>query len=190
MKSGGRVEVVDASLHSDGREVARARGLRIRTTDVQLPESPHPAADPVPPPESLETMEWNRWERGGDVLRFHRHAIEVRTVDNSFLAPGRGISWVRLKYPVVAGVEPSPLARVAALSDVANGNSMSINPAEYLFVNPDITVYLSRPLRGDWLGMDGLAYQHENGIGVTDTLLFDSDGPIGRVNQSQLIESL
>lgn len=188
VKAGGRVEVVDAALHSEEREVARARALRIRTAAVALPDHDTEPAPDVPAPDELDTVAWPRWERGGDLLRFHRDAVEVRSVGNSFWTPGRGVSWLRLKYPVVAGVETSPLARVAALSDIANGNSMTIDPVEFGFVNPDITLYLSRPLHGEWLGMDGLAYQHETGIGLTDTALFDGDGVFGRVNQSQLIE--
>jgi hypothetical protein len=188
VKDGRRVQVVDAALFSGHVEVARARALRIRIGDVALPPSPEDDWDPPPPPGSLAPVTWPRWERGGDVVRFHRDAVEVRTVDNSFWSPGRGRSWLRLEYPVVAGEEPTPLTTIAALSDIANGNSMTIDPTVFLFVNPDITLYLHRPMRGEWLGMDGRALQNDEGIGLTDTVLFDQDGRIGRVNQSQLIE--
>lgn len=188
VKDGRRVQLVDAALSSGETEVARARALRIRTGDVPLPPSPGDDWQPPPPPDSLAPVEWPKWERGGDVIRFHRDAVEVRTVGNSFWAPGRGRSWLRLKYPIVGGEEPTPLTTAAALSDIANGNSMTIDPTVFLFVNPDITLYLHRPLDGAWLGMDGRALQHGGGIGLTDTILFDRKGRIGRVNQSQLIE--
>ena len=98
------------------------------------------------------------------------------------------MSWIRLLFPVVAGAPVTPLVRTAALADVSNGNAMALDPSTYLFVNPDVTLYLHRQLEGEWLGMDSVAQQHRRGIGMTDTMLFDEEGPIGRVNQAQLLE--
>lgn len=187
VRAGRRIQMIVASLLSEGTEVARGTALRIRVGGVSLPERPTEPWRQPPPPESLPPAEWSAWEGGGELTRFHRHAIDIRTVDNSFWSPGRGVSWVRLLYPVVAGHAVSPLVRAAALADVANGNSMALDPREFLFVNPDVNLYLHRELVGEWLGMDSVAYQHDSGIGLTDTLLFDERGPLGRVNQAQLL---
>ena len=188
VRSGRRVQVIVSSLLSDGIEVARATALRIRTTEIQLPPSPLEPSQPITPPDGTPGAVWERWERGGDLTRFHRNAIEVRTIGESFWTPGRGLSWIKLLYPVVEGETLTPLTRTATLADVANGNSMTLDPSEYLFVNPDMTLYLQRPLIGDWLGMDSIARQHSTGVGVIDTLLFDEVGLISRVNQAQLLE--
>jgi len=187
VRAGRRVHVLTASLLSEGTEVARATALRIRLADVSLPESPLEPWPMPPPPERTPPAVWTRWEAGGDLTRFHRDAIEIRTIDESFWTPGPGLSWLRLLYPIVAGDEPTPLVRTAALADVANGNSMNLDPKDYLFVNPDVTLYLHRRPVGEWLGMESVARQHDTGIGVTDTLLFDTEGPLGRVNQAQLL---
>lgn len=187
VRAGRRIQAVVASLLSDGTEVARGTALRIRVGDVELPEPPPSSWRPPSAPETLPPAEWSEWEGGGELTRFHRHAIDIRTVDNSFWSPGRGVSWIRLLYPVVAGEEMTPLVRAAALADVANGNSMALDPRKFLFVNPDVTLYLHRELVGEWLGMDSVAYQHDSGIGLTDTLLFDQEGVLGRVNQAQLL---
>jgi hypothetical protein len=188
VRAGRRVQVIVSSLLSDNIEVARATALLIRVGTVPLPESPLEPWEPVTLPDQLPIAEWTRWEHHADLTVFHRDAIEVRTIDESFWTPGRGLSWVRLLHPVVAGEAVTPLVRTATLADVANGNSMTLNPANYLFVNPDVTLYLHREPVGDWLGMESVAHQHETGIGVTDTTLFDTTGPVGHVNQAQLLE--
>jgi hypothetical protein len=188
VRAGRRVQVLTAALLSDGIEVARATALRIRVAEVPLPPSPLEPWQPPPPPESAELAEWSRWEGGGDLTRFHRHAIEIRTIDETFWTPGRGLSWLRLLYPVVSEEPVTPLVATAALADVANGNSMLLDPADYLFVNPDVTLYLHRYPEGEWLGMDSVAHQHDAGIGLTDSTLFDRNGPVGHVNQAQLLE--
>jgi hypothetical protein len=188
VRAGKRVQLATASLFDGDLEVARASALRIRVGDVELPPSPFTAPDPLPAPEDTPPADGLDWAADDDLTRFHLHAIEIRTVDRSFWTPGRGRSWIRLRYPVVAGEPLTPLTRVAALADVANGNAMALDPDRYLFVNPDVTLYLHRPHEGEWLGMDSVAFQHATGIGLTDTLLYETRGPIGRVNQAQLPE--
>ena len=188
IRAGRRVHLTTASLWSGDVEVARATALRIRIGEVELPDSPLEPWVPHPAPQRTPLATWASWERGGELTRFHRDAVEVRSVDNSFWTPERGLSWIRLLFPVVAGAPVTPLVRTAALADVANGNAMALDPSTYLFVNPDATLYLHRQLKGEWLGMDSVAQQHRTGIGLTDTTLFDEEGPIGRVNQAQLLE--
>ena len=188
VRDGRRVQVVVASLLDRGTEVARATALRMRVAEIDLPPAPFDPWQPPPPPDETPPAEWADWEHNTDLKRFHRHAVEVRTVNRSFRTPGRGLSWVKLLYPVVAGEQVTPTVRAAALADVANGNAKVLDPAEYLYVNPDVTLYLHRDPVGDWIGMDSVAFQHGTGIGVADTLLFDTNGPIGRVNQAQLLE--
>lgn len=189
VRSGRRIQVLNASLTAGGIEVARATGLRIRTTSLDLPYLPSPDSPAMPSPARTAPVDPPLWETGGpDLLWFHRHGVEIRTVGNSFWSPGRGLSWLRLRVPVVEGVALTPLTRVAALSDVGNGNARLLDPEEWQFVNPDITVALHRDAEGEWIGMDSSAHQHPAGIGMADTLLFDEQGAVGRVIQTQLIE--
>ncbi|MEN8234683.1 MAG: thioesterase family protein [Actinomycetota bacterium] len=188
VRDGRRIQVVDAAIVAGERTVARASGLKIRTTDVALPNRETPW-DPPPGPEESEPLVWNsHGYEPTDHIRFHTHAIEVRTIGNSFLTPGEGLSWVRLTVPLVEGEETTPYAHTAALSDVGNGNSMALDGREWLYVNPDLNVSLHRCPQGGWLGLRSFAHQHRTGIGHADSLLFDEAGPIGRVGQSQILE--
>ena len=83
---------------------------------------------------------------------------------------------------------PTPLQRVAAAADFANGISHVLPWESYLFVNPDLTIHLFRPLRGEWVGMASATHHGAQGVGMTDTALFDIDGRIGRSSQSLLLD--
>ena len=185
-RDGRRIQVVDASLFDGNLELGRATALKIRTTELDLAVADHPWMEPAAP-ETMDVLEWGGY---GDraMARFHYDAVEIRSVDESFIANRPGLSWFRLKYPLVAGEEVTPFARLATLSDMANGNARAIDPARWLFVNPDITIYCHRLLVGEHVGMHSAAHQQPTGIGVTDTWLFDQVGALGRINQAQLIE--
>jgi len=188
VRDGRRIQVVDAVIMAAGRKVARASGLKIRTTDVAVPSVNAQWTQP-PGPEEAGVVSWGRFGFDHtDHERFHSHSIEIRTINDSFLTPGEGLSWVRLTVPVVEGEETTPFVRTAALSDVGNGNSMALDGREWLYVNPDVNLSLHRLLEGEWLGMRSLAHQHPAGIGCADSLIFDESGPIGRVGQSQILE--
>lgn len=188
VREGRRIRVIDAELRSGGETVARATALWIRTTSLDFPDLPADGRKLPESPETLPVLEHLPWE-GGDpsLLRFHRHAVEVRTIGESFWRPGRGMSWLKLNYPVVAGTPLSPFVRAATLADVGNGNARMLDPTSWFFINPDVNLSLHRPPEGEWLGMSSLASQHPDGVGMADTLLFDTTGPVGRVIQSQIL---
>lgn len=189
LRDGRRIQLAEAVLRDGEVDVARGRALRLRMTHLDLPPSPNPPWEAPPGPEAGEPVDW--WSLGHDwglLRRFHLHAVEIRTIDGSFLRPGPGLSWFRLRVPVVAGTETTPLVRMAALADMGNGNSQSLDARHWLYVNPDLTLHLHREVEGDWVGMRSIAHQHPTGVGFADTELFDGKGPLGRVAQTQLVD--
>ena len=186
-RDGKRIQVLDAYLRSVDVEVGRVSVLKIRTAD--LPFEPLSLEwNPPPPPEEVPIFDWNDNFGDRSIARFHHDAVEIRSVDGSFGELGPGLSWFRLLVPVVAGEEPSPFVRLATIADLSNGNSQSIDPNQWIFVNPDITLYSHRLPVDEWVGMKSLARQHRSGIGMADTLVFDREGPLGRINQAQLLD--
>lgn len=53
-------------------------------------------------------------------------------------------------------------------------------------INADISLYLTRPPCGEWIGFDARARMGDNGNGLVETRLFDDNGMIGRVMQATL----
>lgn len=189
-RDGRRIQVVDVYLYAGEVEVGRASGLKIRVTDdLDLPERDEEPWEQPPPPEEAHSFDWS-WVFGGDVAltRFHFDAVDIRTFEGSFLRPGPGTSWFRLRYPVVAGEDPTPFVRLATIADMSNGNSQALDARRWLYVNPDITLYMHRPPVGEWIGMRSAAHQHRSGIGLADTRVFDEQGPLGRINQAQILD--
>ena len=185
-REGRRIQVVDAFLFDGDVELGRATALKIRISDVDLPLAEDHWMEPAGP-ESVDVLSWDGY---GDksIPRFHYDAVAIRSVDDSFVSNRPGLSWFRLKCPLVRGEELTPFTRLATLADMANGNARAIDPERWLFVNPDITLYCYRLPAGEYVGMHSAAHQQSTGIGVTDTWIFDETGALGRINQAQLIE--
>jgi hypothetical protein len=188
-RDGRRIQVVDAYLKSGDLEVGRASGLKIRTTELDLPTRDEERWEQPAGPHAAEVVDWDdRFGPHRELRRFHADGVEIRTFNDSFLTAGPGLSWFRLLQPLVNGEEPTPFVRVATLADMSNGNSQALDARRWIYVNPDITLYLHRLPDGEWVGMRSAAHQHHTGIGLADTRIFDEKGPLGRVNQAQLLD--
>jgi Acyl-CoA thioesterase C-terminal domain len=97
---------------------------------------------------------------------------------------GPATAWLEMKVPLVEGEVPSPLVRVLVAADSGNGVSCALDPERYLFVNTDLNVFLHRPPEGEWIGMDSRALVDGSGVGLTETVLHDRSGPVGRALQT------
>lgn len=187
VKEGRRIQLVDARLSTEGVELGRARALKIRIGDLDLP-GPDTDAMPIPP-DGSDMLDWRgHFGEDDDRKRFHYDAVEIRTRDGSFARPGPGVSWFRLLVPLVEGEDTSDLVRIATIADMANGNAQSLDPTLHVFINPDISLHLHRLPRGEWIGMRSVSYPQPHGIGMADTAVYDRQGRIGRIVQSQYVD--
>ncbi|MGK8485433.1 hypothetical protein [Nocardia asiatica] len=112
----------------------------------------------------------------------HRH--HYRFVSGSFAEPGPAVCWIRIKHPIVAGTDPSPLERTLAAADSGNGVSAVLDWSKYLFINTDLTVTLHRQPVGEWVCLDAVTYPQPHGIGMAESALYDEKGPLGRSTQT------
>jgi hypothetical protein len=117
-------------------------------------------------------------------------AVEVRMARGSWIEMGPGAVWFRLRQPIVAGEEVSPLQRAAVAADFGNGVSAALERGRYLFINPDLTIYLHRHPVGEWVGIDAVTHAEAHGVGVAESALHDEGGRIGRSIQSLLVDRL
>lgn len=178
-RPGRKIQLVEARMQADGREVARATGLRIRELDLEPPPQPQ---RPMPaPPETGSPLSDLPWRGFGK-------AMDPRLVSGSVVEPGPATVWFRLQYPILAGEEPSPLMRAVAAADFGNGISRVLDWNHYLFINPDLTVYMHRRPRGEWIALEASTVAQPNGVGLAQGLLYDRDGHVGSSSQSLLLE--
>jgi hypothetical protein len=180
-RAGRRVMLLDAAIHDgDGSEVARARALRVRVSEVEGPASGPP---PFPGPEAGRPNDF-----GGDSPpMFATCALEIRFVEGAFRRPGAATAWFRLRHPIVLGEPVSPLQRAAAAGDFGNGIANVLPWEQYLFINPDLTLYFEREPRSEWVAVQAQTRITHGGVGIAEGVLWDLEGRIGSATQALLV---
>ncbi|MGZ4772436.1 MAG: thioesterase family protein [Ilumatobacteraceae bacterium] len=192
LRPGRKVSVIDATLRltSTNAVLARGRALRIRTADVPLPhddETVGPMLVPEPPPPGPEHGSDEEIE-ATDYVAFHNCAVEHRFIDLPEAANGGVFDWIRMIVPVLPDRPLTSLQRIAGAADFANGISHVLPFESHFFINPDLTIHLFHPMRGEWVGMASTTHHGSAGVGMSDTALYDIHGRIGRSNQSLLLD--
>ncbi len=189
-RPGRSVELSEASLEADAGEVMRARGWRIAAGEVTADWE---RDEPPPGRDDAEALDFfpdyggsraPRARRSGETIGWHT-AMEIVFARGRFLEPGPATVWMRPRVELVAGEPVSPLQRVLLAADGGNGVSAPLDWAGYIFINTDLTVHLLRPPEGEWVCLDSVTYV--DGIGMTDTALWDERGRIGRAAQTLLV---
>jgi hypothetical protein len=181
-RNGRRVQLLSASLSDGDTELCRATAWRIRVADLDIDDQrgERPA---FAGPDALTPHVFDSGEPA-----FHRTGVEMRYARGSFTELGPATVWMRLALPVVAGQTPTPLQRALAAADFGNGVSTTVPWGEFVFINTDLTVYLHRPPRGEWVCLDASSDVDPRGVGVAHSRLYDEHGPIGRSLQALFVD--
>lgn len=182
VRPGRRARLLEGAIRTDADvEVVRARALEVRSASTG--DLPLPSADPPVGPER---------GRDGDQRPPYRpmfapDAIEIRFVSGTFHGPGPATAWFRLRVPLVDGEEASPLQRLAAAGDFGNGISSSLPWDEYLFINPDLTLYIERVPVGEWICLEAQTTIAPGGAGTAQSILYDRRGRVGSATQALVV---
>jgi hypothetical protein len=198
VRPGRSVELAEAELSSGEEVMVRARAWRLRVEETRLPDGVASTEEPAIPIESDQVLSPGvapgtpadavpgEFVPTGQAVGYHT-AMDYRFVRGSFREPGPATVWMRMRYPLVAGEEPTPVQRVLTAADSGNGVSSAVDWHRYLFINVDLSVVLARMPAGEWVGLDAITLPERTGIGITDTALFDEGGPVGRAAQTLLV---
>lgn len=181
-RPGRRVQLLEGSIFdSSGVELVRARALRVAAANADGATS---SAETAPPGPERGHHRYPAPPHG--LPMFAPDAIEIRFVAGEF-GGGPATAWFRLCRPLLAGEEPSPLQRLATAGDFGNGISAVLSWDEYMFINPDLTLYLDRQPAGEWIGLEAHTRLAPGGIGMAESVLFDEHGRVGRATQALLV---
>jgi hypothetical protein len=191
VRPGRTVELLAGSLADERGELLRASAWRIATAAVSLPPglASEEADAPVRGGRSVSSPAQASEEAffaTGHEVGYHS-AMEYRFVSGRFLDPGPATVWMRMRHPLVAGEQPSPLQRVLIAADSGNGVSAALDWSRYLFINVDLSVHLHRLPESEWVCLDALTVPEPTGLGLADTALHDERGPIGRALQTLVV---
>jgi hypothetical protein len=182
--AGRNVAHFSARLIAGGKDVARFTAVAQREGSLELPAGlpghPLPLA-----PRSIEDSPEAKFPFSSTVTGYH-DLIENRVAEGNFFR-GPSAVWFRMRYPLVAGEEPSPIQRVAVAADSGNGISAVLDFRTHIFVNSDLTINLLRNPRGEWICIDARTLLGSSGGGLAEARIFDSLGLVGRSTQSLAI---
>jgi hypothetical protein len=173
VRPGRTIELVEATLIHHGRPAVVLRAWLLQPRDTA---HLHTAALPrIAPPADMPPWDPSTVWPGGFV-----GSVEVR---RDQAEPGRAVFWARTPLRLIRDEPVSRLAAAAGLFDIANGMTVRANPKDVAFPNLDLTAHLFTAPRGDWIGFDTTVCFGSTGLGVTSSVLHDTDGPIGTMSQ-------
>jgi Thioesterase-like superfamily len=183
-RPGKQIELISAEMLALGpegqpRPTARASGWRLQQLDTA--ELIH-AAEPLPRPVS-EARSRNLekdWDRN------YVHSLDWRWLTKP-LNDGPGESWIKPTVNLVNGEAMTPLERLFAVADCANGIGSKLDIRKWTFLNNDLVVHVHRIPDGDWIGTRAETNYGPDGIGTTVGTLFDETGAVGSIQQSVLV---
>jgi hypothetical protein len=183
LRPGRRVQLVEAELSDGEKTVIRATAWRLRKAEVDLPERTVKRTLPPPGPDQGRDAGYfpTAQEHG------YHTAMEVRFVSGGFMEEGPATAWLRMRQPLLAGEQPSPLQRLLVAADVGNGISSPVDYREFLFLNVELTVHIELLPASEWIGVDAVTFPRPSGVGIAESVLFDLDGRVGRAAQTLLV---
>ena len=173
-----------ALVGADGRVAVTARGLHM------APQPP--AALPTATADTPELADAAPGEfpirRGRHDLPMFAEAVEMRYPAGDDHLPGPTTAWMRT-VPLLPDEVVSGFARICPLADCGNAISRNAEPGGVAFMNTDLTVVLHREPVGEWFGMQSVSRWEPDGFGMSDSLLFDDRGPVGRALQTLIVQA-
>lgn len=190
VREGKRIQHVRADVFDpSGALLSTAAIQRLRVIDLPVPTHAAPPPLPIPRPDEIDGRVGEAWGVGArGRTMFHRNAMEIREVKGGFSEDGPGTVWMRLIKPLIAGRETTPLQRVVATADFSNGISRALDMEKWVFMNPDLSVHISRYPTADWVALDAESTYGNEGRGLATGTLWDTSGWLGRSTQSLYLD--
>lgn len=183
-RPGKQIELVSAEMLAPGpdgapRVVARASSWRMSQLDTTA--LAYTGVEPLQALEQARSRDMAKnWETN------YVHSVDWRWLTEP-QAPGPGESWLKPTVDVVKGESMTPLQRLFAVADDANGIGSKIDIRKWTFLNTDLVVHIHRVPDGEWIGIRADTNYGPDGIGATVGTLFDQTGAVGAIQQSVLV---
>ena len=169
----------------DGTACVSASGLHVTPAEARdLPSVP--AIHPGGPLADAEPGEFPFTGTLHGLDAFNGDGVELAYPPGETRDPGPTTVWMRT-VPLLADERPSGFQRICPLADCGNAVGRNADPRTFNFVNPDLVLSVHREPEGEWLGMRAESHWQPDGIGMSDALLFDQLGPVGRAVQTLII---
>ncbi len=83
--------------------------------------------------------------------------------------------------------QQSPIQSLCPIADCGNGISWNAPVSEMGFMNTDLSVHIHREPVSDWLASESVSYWQPSGIGMSQSVLHDTQGPFGTALQTLVL---
>jgi hypothetical protein len=170
VREGNRVKVIDAEFVSGGVSAGRATCQLLKRTENPSGNVWKPTVWEVPKPADIAPPTDGRSGMGG--------MWSTRRIQGDFGSVGQKRMWVSEVRELVEGRALTPFVRVAVSADFASPIS-NAGDQGLEFINSDVTVYLHREPRTEWIGYEVINHGSTDGVAIGECFLYDEDGPIG-----------
>jgi hypothetical protein len=182
-----RVAHLEIELSTRAGRAVSARALLTRRESILV------AGDSLPlqGPDHLAAMDWGHVYSSDSSPIFVRDAVEHRVVRGGYGVPVASAAWLRLKVPVIDGTESCGLSQLLGVADFGSPLSQTGSVGSGLaLINLDVNATLFRQPIGPWFFLDATGQVGQGGLGLAVTNVFDLEGPIGVITQSQIVQRL
>lgn len=179
VREGRRIKVIDAEFISGGVSAGRATCQLLRRTENPAGNVWKPEAWVVPAPADIAPPTDGRSGMGG--------MWATRRIQGDFGTVGQKRIWMSEVRELVAGCPLTPFVRVAVSADFASPFA-NAGDAGLEFINSDVTVYLHREPRTEWIGYEVVNHGATDGVAIGECFLYDEDGPIGSASCAALAQ--
>jgi hypothetical protein len=186
-RSGKQIELVSAEMLAPGKDgaprpVAKASGWRLATLGTA--ELVHAPAPPLRPLAEAKSRDLKKdWDPN------YVHSLDWRWLTMP-MSEGPGESWINPEVDLVKGETMTPLERLFAVADCANGIGTKLDIRKWTFMNTDLVVHVHRIPEGEWTGIRAETSYGPDGIGTTVGTLFDERGAVGAIQESVLVRPM
>ena len=177
-RDGRRVQSLEATI-TDGSEVfARAVATRIRVEPGLIEPSTllTERVDDMAPPFGVTEIDYDMGHP-----TFH-DLLEIRQLDGE---RGANRVWYRLAHPLIEGEELTPLVRMAATADMVQSSAVALGTG-WMSINPEVSLQIEREPVGEWLCNASIVRFTDDGIGVSESVMFDRTRRVGASSKSVL----
>ncbi|BBX24047.1 hypothetical protein MTER_34580 [Mycolicibacter terrae] len=182
IRTGKRVQLLQATAQAGGRTVLIGRAWRIAAASADFPtDVPEPTPDGSEP-AAQAFMFPDGWHVGG-----YMSAIDWCFLVGGFAADGPARAWARPNVTLVNGESMTPWQRVLTVGDSGSGISACAPPAQHPAINCDFALVLHRDPVGPWIGMDSRTLVTPGAGAMTQTTVFDAAGAAGLATQTLVV---
>ena len=191
-RKGHRIAAIEAQLvlPAEAKCISRASAVLLRPSP-ELPPAWSHTPGPVLEIERAEPIEFIPKLRIGMLPPGFHRSFEVRMGDDE-----RGpAAWITTPLQLIPDEPMSPLQRCAAVADLTFGLSRRLrepkqtvdaNTWPVAMINTDTTIYWERQPVGNWFGFRNMLLTANEGTGLAEIDLTDSQGHLGRSLQALL----